>query len=41
MENPLWLHAALYLAELLGCKKLQGEDWAAFVEDMKTLVGKS
>ena len=28
----------LYLAELLVFKKCQGEDWAAFVEDFKTLV---
>ena len=28
----------LYLAELLGFKKCQGKDWAAFVEELKTLV---
>ena len=28
----------LYLAELLVFKKCQGEDWAACVEDFKTLV---
>ena len=39
--NPLWLRAVLYLAELLGRKKRRGEDWAAIVEDLKILVGKS
>ena len=32
---------ALYLAELLGRKKRRGEDWAAFAEDLNTLVDRA
>lgn len=35
--DPISRHE-LYLAELLGFKKCRGKDWAAFVEDFKTLV---
>ena len=31
----------LYLAELLGRKKRRGEDWAAFAEDLNTLVDRA